>query len=396
MARRVLGVATLTVARAVLDAWQDPAHDRSGGWLVGCSGGSDSLALAVGAYEACRRVDALDRLGAVIVDHGLQEGSAAVAATVREQLVGIGYPEAAVQVRRVRVDPARIRADGVEAAARTARYAAFEDALAAIDTTPGVTGTSGPTDSAVDPPGHEVLLAHTRDDQAETVLLGLVRGSGVRSLAGIAPRRGPYVRPLLDLTRATLRECCRENDLGWWEDPYNADDRYARARIRHRVLPVLEDEFGGTGSVAVALARTAALARVDADFLDALAEAAEADAVVAPEPAGPEPVAADTIGDSSEVASTGPTPAGPGRRCVGDLDCAELAFLPEALRTRVVRRWLVRCGAREPGAGHVAAVCRLVTHWRGQQGVDLPGLRVVRREGRLRGRAPGDVRVPGV
>lgn len=366
MARRVLGVATLTVARAVLDAWQDPAHDRSGGWLVGCSGGADSLALAVGAYEACRRADALDRLGAVIVDHGLQAGSAAVASTVRDQLVGLGYRAGSVQVRRVTVDPVRIRTDGLEAAARSARYGAFEDALAA----------AGGADRTTDPARPEVLLAHTRDDQAETVLLGLVRGSGVRSLAGIAPRRGAYVRPLLGLTRATLRECCRENGLSWWEDPHNADDRYARVRIRNRVLPALEDEFGGTGSVAAALARTATLARVDADFLDALAEAAEEDVLVSP--------------DGAEAAEAGL------RRRTGDLDCAELAFLPEALRTRVVRRWLVRCGAREPGAVHVAAVCRLVTHWRGQLGVDLPGLRVVRREGRLRCVPPGDVPVPGV
>lgn len=331
MARRVLGPATFAVVRAVRAAWQDPARDPGGDWLVGCSGGSDSLALALGAHLALDRADAAERLGAVVVDHRLQQGSAEVAATVRDRLVGIGYRPQAVQVRSVTVDPVAIRADGLEAAARGARYAAFEQAL-------GGPGT-----------GDEVLLAHTRDDQAETVLLGLVRGSGLRSLAGIAPRRGPYVRPLLDLTRTTLRECCRENDLTWWEDPFNADDRYARVRVRHRVLPALEDAFGGTGSVTAVLARTAALARTDADFLDALAEAAEEDAVRPP----------------------------------GGLDCAELAFLPEALRTRVVRRWLLRVGAREPGAVHVEAVCRLVTHWSGQKGVDVPGVRVVRRDGRL-------------
>ncbi|QGF23929.1 tRNA lysidine(34) synthetase TilS [Raineyella fluvialis] len=297
------------------------------------------MALAVGAYEACRRAGALDRLGAVVVDHALQEGSGTVARAVRDRLTGMGYPAGSVQLRGVVVEADQVRTDGLEAAARNARYAAFCEALVA----------SG---------AGEVLLGHTRDDQAETVLLGLVRGSGARSLAGIAPRRGPYVRPLLDLTRATLRECCRENDLAWWEDPFNADERFARVRIRHRVLPVLEDAFGGDGSVAAALARTAALARVDADFLDALAEAAEEDVVVG----------------------------------AGELDCAELAFLPEALRSRVVRRWLVRAGAVEPGAVHVGAVCRLVTHWHGQKGVDVPGVHVVRRAGNLSAEsaAPGD------
>lgn len=331
MARRALGPATLPVVQAVQAAWQDPERDPGGAWLVGCSGGSDSLALAVGAYEVCRRAGTLDRLGAVVVDHGLQEGSDAVAARAAGQLVDLGYRPEAVRIVRVVVDPALTRQHGVESAARTSRYQAFEQVVGGA------------------PEGTEVLLAHTRDDQAETVLLGVVRGSGLRSLAGMAPRRAPYVRPLLALDRAALRACCTENDLDWWDDPHNDDERYARVRIRRRVLPVLEEAFGGSGAVAAALARTAALARVDADFLDALAEAAEEDAAVPPD----------------------------------GLDCAELAFLPEALRTRVVRRWLVRSGVPEPGAVHVSAVCALVTDWRGQKGVDVPGSRVVRRDGRL-------------
>lgn len=338
MSRRAMGPATLAVVQAVEAAWRDPERDPAGSWLVACSGGSDSLALAVGAYEVCRRAGAAARLGAVVVDHGLQEGSAAVAATARDLLVAIGYHQGAVNVIRVVVDPAESRELGPEAAARTARYAAFAQAVAGH------------------PDGSEVLLAHTRDDQAETVLLGIVRGSGVRSLAGIAPRRGPYVRPLLYLGRVDLRACCTENALAWWDDPANDDEHFARVRMRRTVLPLIEQAFGDDGAVSAALARTAALARVDADFLDAMAEAAEEDAVV---PAG-------------EVDAT------------ERLDCAELAFLPEALRSRVVRRWLVRRGAREPGAVHVAAVCSLVTDWHGQKSIDVPGLRVVRRDGRLR------------
>lgn len=351
MARRSLGPATLAVTRAVQGAWREPARDTAGGWLVGCSGGADSLALAVGALGVCRRADAVDRLGAVVVDHALQPGSDEVARTTRERLVGIGYAPESVAVVRVRVDPDRIRELGPEAAARAARYAAFRDAL----------------DRA--PAGTEVLLAHSRDDQAETVLLGLLRGSGIRSLSGMAPRRGPYVRPLLDLSREQLRACCSENGLAWWEDPANADDRYLRVRLRHEVLPLLQRLAGGGEAVDEALARTAALARADADFLDDLAEAAAED-VVRPGAGGEE------------------------------LDCAELAFLPAALRGRVIHRWLVGLGSREPGAVHVAAVAALVTHWHGQRGVDVPGLRVQRQGGRLRraGRAgdrhdgrPGDV-----
>lgn len=341
MARRALGPATLAVVQAVEQAWRDPVRDPAGDWLVACSGGADSLALAVGAYEVCRRADATDRLGAVVVDHGLQPRSEQVAATARDRLLGLGYQEQAVRVVRVQVPPERIRVLGLEAAARDARYAAFERAAVEL------------------PGGTEVLLAHTRDDQAETVLLGLVRGSGVRSLAGIAPRRDAYVRPLLELGRAELQACCVENGLDWWQDPANEDERFTRVRIRRTVLPVLEEAVGGEGSVAEALARTAALARVDADFLDAMAEAAEEDVLVP----------ADTDAGGGEGGEA--------------LDCAELAFLPEALRGRVVRRWLVRHGAREPAAVHVSAVLALVTDWRGQKGVDVPGLRVVRREGRL-------------
>lgn len=341
MARRALGPATLAVVQAVEQAWRDPLRDPAGEWLVACSGGADSLALAVGAYEVCRRAGASDRVGVVVVDHGLLPGSEQVALTARDRLLGIGYPEETVRVQRVQVQPEEIRLLGLEAAARAARYAAFE--RAAADT----------------PEGTEVLLAHTRDDQAETVLLGLLRGSGVRSLAGIAPRRDAYVRPLLELGRADLQACCAENGLDWWQDPANEDGRFTRVRIRRTVLPVLEQAVGGEGSVAEALARTAALARVDADFLDAMAEAAEEDVLV-------------TVGAESGD--------GGGEEV---LDCAELVFLPEALRSRVVRRWLVRHGAREPGAVHVSAVAALVTDWHGQKGIDVPGLQVVRHDGRL-------------
>ena len=142
---------------------------------------------------------------------------------------------------------------GPEAAARTARYAALQSEAAGRQAT--------------------IWLGHTLDDQAESVLLGLARGSGPRSLAGMAARTGRLVRPLLGLRRSVTEQACAELDLDPWRDPHNDDPRFARVRVRRTVLPTLEAELGP--GVAEALARTAALVRDDADLLDGLA--AEAD-----------------------------------------------------------------------------------------------------------------------
>ena len=317
MARRALGPATLAVVQAV-DAALSPADP---GLLVACSGGADSLALAAAARQVAGR-RALP-CSAVVVDHALQEDSAAVADQAAVALRGLGVADVTV----VRVAVQRDSGQGLEAAARTARYAALRVAAAA-------SAGEGP------PP---VLLGHTRDDQAETVLLGLARGSGTRSLAGMAVRSGGLLRPLLGLPRATTEQACAELGLQPWSDPHNDEPGYARVRVRRRVLPVLEAELGP--GVAAALARTAALARDDADLLDQLA--AEAD------------------------------PGTP------TLDCDRLAALPAALRGRVLRRWLVARGAAEVTAEHVRAVEALVLAWRGQRGADLPGGAVARQHGRL-------------
>ncbi|HSN06422.1 MAG TPA: tRNA lysidine(34) synthetase TilS [Candidatus Angelobacter sp.] len=293
------------VRRAVADELADvPPGDLV---LVACSGGPDSVALAAAARAARERV------GAVVVDHGLQPGSADAAAATARWLrdAGLG-PVDVVQVT------VRDRGDGPEAAAREARYAALLEAAERHGAT-------------------ALLLGHTRDDQAETVLLGLARGSGVRSLSGMPRVRGLLRRPLLDLPRATVRAAVPD-DASVVDDPHNADPRYARSRVRHDVLPVLERELGP--GVAEALARTADLARADADLLDDLARQGYADA------------AAD-----------------------GTLVVTTLAALPEALRSRVVRSWLLDggCPAGSLTATHVARVTRLVTHWRGQGAVALPG-----------------------
>jgi len=310
MARRVLGAAGLAVLQAV-----EAAH---GGEpvLVACSGGADSLALALAVAGLVRRTGGTAR--AVVIDHGLQPGSAAHSLRVRDQLAAIGLPAAVITVA--------VRPDGTgpEAAARGARYAALDAALL---------------------PDERCYLGHTLDDQAETVLLGLARGSGTRSLAGMPAARGEFVRPLLGITREQTRQSCREQGVTWWDDPHNADPRFSRVRVRTAALPVLEAELGP--GVTAALARTAEIAREDADALDRLA-----------------------------LAHRGDDPA--------SLDCVALLTLPAALRHRVLRNWLLDRGAAEVSRQHLLAVAGLVTDWHGQKSVQVPGLTVVRQGVELR------------
>nr|WP_218885719.1 tRNA lysidine(34) synthetase TilS [Kineococcus aurantiacus] len=271
--------------------------------LVACSGGADSLALAAAtAFET-------DRAGLVTVDHGLHPGSAAVARRVLEQGRALGLHP--VRAERVAVG----RTGGPEAAARTARYAALERAAR--------------QEGAV-----AVLLAHTLDDQAETVLLGLARGSGTRSLAGMPAVRGLFHRPLLGVPRAVVRAAC--DGLEPWEDPANADPALTRSRVRHDLLPALEAGLGP--GVAAALARTARAARDDADALDDLAAAS--------------------------------TPFRDGGAGVEDLAGARPAFRRRWLRAAALA---AGCPAGALAAGHVDALEALVLDWRGQGPVHLPG-----------------------
>ncbi|MFD6949729.1 tRNA(Ile)-lysidine synthetase [Nocardiopsis sp. TSRI0078] len=302
--------------------------------LVACSGGADSLALAGAvAFEAPR---AGRRAGAVTVDHGLQEGSGERAESVAKVLHGLGLHP--VLVRAVEVTGR----GGPEAAARRVRYEALDDAVA--DHAPAA-----------------VLLGHTLDDQAETVLLGLARGSGARSLAGMAPRAGHYLRPLLDLDRATVREACDRMGLDAWEDPHNLDPRFARSRVRHQALPALERALGP--GIAAALARTAGMLRADADTLDLLAGELHTEA------------AAEAPGEV------------PGGTAGPELAVAPLEAAPASLRTRVLRRAALAagCPASALTARHVHELDRLVTEWRGQAHIDLPGgVRGRRVAGRIR------------
>ncbi|WP_022901115.1 tRNA lysidine(34) synthetase TilS [Humibacter albus] len=295
--------------------------------LVGLSGGGDSLALAAGAaFEGPR---AGIRVGAVIVDHGLQDASASAAERAREQAVALGL--APVVVTRVQVADAAA-AGGPEKAAREARYAAFTGALADTGAT-------------------HLLLAHTLDDQAETVLLGLARGSGATSLQGMAPRsdlhsevraggRGAVLRPLLGIRRETTRQACRDAGLTMWDDPQNLDPSYARVRARQNVLPVLERELGP--GVAEALARTADQLREDAQAFDEMIE--------------------EVIEDICEPAEAGIA-----------VSVRALEANPAALRNRIIRHVVFSEFGVALERVHVLAVARLVTDWHGQKALDLPG-----------------------
>lgn len=322
--------------------------------LVACSGGPDSVALAAATAVEARALGV--PAGVVTVDHQLQPGSADRAADVAE----LG--------RRLRFDPVWVRTvdvgteGGPEAAARQARYAALTAAAAAAGA------------------GY-VLLGHTLDDQAETVLLGLGRGSGPRSVAGMRPVDPPWLRPLLGVRRAATAAACAAEGLASWADPDNADPRFTRARLRHEVLPLLEDVL--QGGVAEALARTGALLRADLDALDAEAERVAA-AATGPCPGCPQPPATpdEPVAAAAPAGSAAAAPAG--AAAYRTLDAARLAEQPAAIRTRVLRGWLAAGGVPAVTSTHLAALDAVLTTWRGQGPVGLPGgLAASRRHGRL-------------
>src|SRR6516225_10079050 len=294
--------------------------------LAACSGGADSLALAAALAHEGPRCGL--RAGGVTVDHGLQPGSADRASEVTRVLTGLGLEPVACLQAAVPAGPGN---GGPEAAARTARYAALAEAA-------HHTGAAA------------VLLAHSRDDQAESVLLGLARGSGPRSLAGMPECRGAYRRPLLGVGRATLRAACTALGLQPWDDPQNADPAYARARVRHQALPALEAALGP--GVAEALARSASQIRADAEVLD------------------------DLAASEAELARDGD----------GAWRADRLASLPAAIRTRVLRLAAIAggCPAGALTARHIEALDCLLTSWHGQRWTDLPGgIRGTRHCGKL-------------
>lgn len=288
--------------------------------LVAVSGGADSLALAHAlSIEAKKFI--ITVIG-VTVDHQLQDNSSVQAEKVKEQLRSMDLD---CIIKKVNVE----NENGLEASARKARYEALLETVK--------------EKNAV-----AVFLGHTRDDQAETVLLGLARGSGTRSLSGMAHHNGLYVRPLLEITREQNEQYCDEMKLQYWNDPHNENPEFSRVRVRNEALPVLEKSIGP--GIAEALARSSHLLRDDADALDHWANREE--------------IHLD----------------------LSNLDCAHLETLPRAIRTRVIRSAIYAAGAPAGMVSweHVSAVEALITAWSGQGALNLPGgVKVERISGRL-------------
>lgn len=289
--------------------------------IVAASGGADSSALAAALLPECEAKSI--SVVPLIVDHGLQKNSADVAHESKKELTKLGYE--IIEIRKILVEIT----DGVEASARRARYAALNEVAK--------------SHNAV-----AIFLGHTKDDQAETVLLGLARGSGTRSLSGMAQRIDNYRRPLLSITRVQTEAACEEAGIKFWRDPHNQSMEFTRVRVRENVLPMMEKEIGP--GVTDALTRSARLLRDDADALDQWA---------------------DEVFDELDPIS---------------LDIATLETLPRAIRSRVLRKAIYLAGAPSGSlsADHIEPVESLVTAWKGQGAISLPGgVTVARISGRL-------------
>jgi tRNA(Ile)-lysidine synthase len=288
---------------------------------IGVSGGADSIALA-----AASKLEASNfpiDLVAVIVDHGLQENSEKIAEFAKQQLIKLGYQDVFIGKANVQIT------DGLEASARRARYKVFQQAIE----------TYGPV---------YFFLGHTKNDQAEGVLLGLARGSGTKSLSGMQEISGIFVRPLLGIDRATTEIACHEASIEFWNDPHNSNQEFTRVRVRENILPILENEIGP--GITDALARSAKILREDAIALDGWAE--------------------DVYRQVDPL----------------DIEISTLAGLPVAVRSRVLRLAIYAAGAPAGSisASHLEPIEAFVSDWRGQGHTSLPGgVKVCRISGRL-------------
>ena len=292
--------------------------------LVALSGGGDSTAAAWASALELPKLSL--RVGAIIVDHQLQKDSSDVARRTSQQATDLGLSPVLIKQVEVGVD------GGPEDAARTARYRAFAEVAKE-------TGAAA------------ILLAHTQDDQAETVLLGLARGSGPGSLKGMAQQDGLLHRPLLTLPRQSLRQALEDAGVEWWEDPHNEDDRFSRVRTRKSILPLMESTIGP--GVATALARTAELFREDSSALDEIAGQLMAEHV--------------TWGGKHHAT----------------IPVEFLARQPAAIRSRILRIVALRVGGIAPNYAQMQQISALITQWRGQAAVALSGASVVREDGLL-------------
>jgi tRNA(Ile)-lysidine synthase len=290
-------------------------------FLVAVSGGADSLALAYALIVESKEL-ALQPC-AITVDHQLQENSEVQAKRVSAQLKEMGYGEVQIQKVVIASD------SNVESNARDERYKAIQS-------------------YSIERSAKAIFLGHTFNDQAETVLLGLARGSGNRSISGMATSNESYIRPLLSITRDETERACKEVGLDFWSDPHNFDTEFTRVRVRREVIPFLEEHLDP--GISRALVRTAALARDDADALDEWAE--------------------------REVINLD----------LSDLDCQYLASLPRAIRTRILRIAALAAGTT-PGTltfEQIGSMEALISAWKGQGALSLSGgVKVERISGRL-------------
>jgi tRNA(Ile)-lysidine synthase len=308
--------AALWQIRKVLRPWLE---NNSQPILFGCSGGADSMAMALALF-----IESKDqKIIPIVVDHGLQPNSAEVTKQTITTLQKIGYQEIKSAVAQITIT------DGLEASARRARYQIFNQFIDSYN-------------------ARFFMLAHTLNDQAEQVLLGLARGSGTRSLSGMAIQNNIFVRPLLKISRAITEAACIEGGVTTWQDPHNEDERFTRVKVRKNVLPVIEENLGP--KITEALARSADLLRDDADALDGFA--------------------GEFI---SQVDSS-------------NLEVRDLERLPKAIRTRVLRLAIYNAGAPSGtlSAEHISAVEALISDWHGQKEVSLTGnVKVSRISGRI-------------
>lgn len=299
--------------------------------LVACSGGGDSVALGDLLCDLALR-GGWSVAGLLHVNHHLR----GAAADEDEQFCRDLARDLGVSIMVERVDvAARARAErtSIEAAGHRVRYELFERIV-----------QEGAADL--------VATAHTRDDQGETVLLRLIRGAGPDGLAGIRPRIGPVVRPLLDIRRAELRDYLQQRGLSHREDPTNQDERILRNRVRHRLIPFLAEHF--SPAITDALVRSAAIARGDAEWIDHAVNAA-----------------AEKIVEDME-----------GRL---DVDAARLVAEPLALARRIARQVLERAGERRVGFDHVERFRQLAdADGTVPATADFPGCRVERHGTALR------------
>ena len=286
--------------------------------LLAVSGGADSLALAAACEFEAKKLGL--KIAAAVIDHSLQKGSDKVAAQTAKTLAALGFEE--VVVKKIAVG----KAGGPEAAARTARYTALETLRQKTKS-------------------HFVVLGHTSSDQAETVLLGLVRGSGSKSLSGMSEKTGFLLRPLLGIERATTEAFCKDSGIKYWSDPQNKDEKFLRVMIRKHVLPFLEKQLGG--SVAASLVRTSDQLREDNTYLESQAD--------------------KSFKKYAKVSGSGIS-----------FDAKAIEKLPAAILNRVIKKALDGFGS-ESSRTHVLAVSDLVLSWHGQKPLALPGVRVVRK-----------------